>query len=149
MEEGLIVLGALLMAARRVLSGLKNGAFYAKGRSLILNRALDKAVSNLHTVETPAWYAQFGGMFCFLLATDISWIGALSAILITMGSSALAGYHYQGFINIGSGLPFEHENENRKSEFSDWFWWYRPWYGKRRKWAALGGVISIIIGLII
>lgn len=149
MEEGLIVLGALLMAARRVLSGLKNGAFYAKGRSLILNRALDKAVSNMHTVETPAWYAQFGGMFCFLLAMDISWAGTLSAILITMGSSALAGYHYQGFINIGSGLPFEYENENRKSEFSDWFWWYRPWYGKRRKWAALGGAISIIIGLVI
>lgn len=145
----MIVLGALLMAARRVLSGLKNGAFYAKGRSLILNRALDKAVSNMHTVETPAWYAQFGGMFCFLFAMDLSWAGALSAMLITMGSSALAGYHYQGFINIGSELPFEHGNENRKSEFSDWFWWYRPWYGKRRKWTALGGVISIIIGLVI
>lgn len=148
MEIVFIFIGAVLMSYRRVLSGLKNGAFYGKTRA-IMHRKVLRAIENLHTVETPAWYAQFGGMFCFLFAMDISWIGALSAILITMGSSAMANYHYQGYINIGSGLPFENENENRKSEFSDWFWWYRPWYGKRRKYVALAGAVSVLAGLIL
>lgn len=144
----LIALGVLLMAYRRILSGLKNGAFYGKNRGGN-NKHVNRAIGNMHTVETPAWYAQFGAMFCLLLAIDLSWGGGISAILITMGSSAMAGYHYQGFINSGSGLPFENPKENPKSQFYDWFWWPRPWYGKRRKYFAIAGIVAVIIGLAI
>lgn len=144
-----IGIAALLMIVNRILEGVKSGAFYGKDikSHAILSNTLRRAIDNIHTVETPLWYAQYGAMFLLLLAYSDSWLGIASALLISMGSSAAGGYHRQGFINVGSGLPFEDEKENRRSEFSDLGWWERPWYGKRRKYFAIAGIFGILIGL--
>lgn len=145
-----IAISAILMIINRILEGIKSGAFYGKDMryGIIPSATLRKAIDNIHTVETPLWYVQYGAMFILLLAFRDDWIGIGAAFLITMGASAAGGYHRQGYINLGSGLPFEDENENRKSEFSNKFWWKRPWYGKRRKYFAIAGIIGISIGLI-
>ena len=75
---------------------------------------------------------------------------------MTMGSSAMASYHFQGYINVGAGLPWVDPNENPKSEFAFnlfgkkfSYWWNRPWKGKFRLYAAIGGVIEIIVAFVL
>lgn len=149
----------LLSAARRVISGAKNGAFYAKGKVPLPN-GVAKYVYNLHYLETPAWYAQFISQFLLCLAIyrlfDIDttlhtylW-SCTAAYLTTMGCSSMAGMFYQGYINLGSGKEFIDEDENPKSEFAFWkwkFWWPRPWYGKRRVYASILGLITLLAGI--
>lgn len=146
-----IAIASVLMITNRILEGVKSGAFYGKDlrHHAILSSTLRRAIDNIHTVETPLWYMQYGAMFLLLLAFRDDWYGIVAALLIAMGSSAAGGYHRQGYINLGSGLTFEDENENRYSEFSDLGWWKRPWYGKRRKYFAIAGIICILIGLTI
>jgi len=155
----------ILSAWRRVISGMKNGCFYAKGNTYPVFK-LYKYIQNLHFLETPAWYTQFGAVFFFVFAimrlmnpeNDMPYIREfISSFLITMGTSGMASYHYQGYINIGSGKPFiydenYHPDKPNKSEFA-WgkinFWWYRPWVGKRRLYLIPIGIASIIAGLYI
>lgn len=146
-----IAIASLLMILNRIFEGIKSGAFYGKDMrtGIIPSKLLQRAIENIHTVETPLWYLQYGAMFFLLLAFQDGWWGVTSAFLIAMGSSAAGNYHRQGYINLGSGLPWEDAKENRRSEFSDIAWWYRPWYGRRRKWFAIGGISAIIGGLII
>ncbi len=161
-----VIIALLLSSMRRVISGMKNGCFYAKGNSYDVPR-LKKYIDNLHYIETPAWYTQFGSVFFFVFAiirlmnheTDLSYFSELlSGLLITIGSSAIASYHYQGYINLGSNEPFVFEDENyhpehpHMSEFAlgkIHFWWHRPWYGKRRKYLIVTGGLSIVLGILI
>lgn len=149
------LIGAVLLGSfRRVISGIKNGAFYAKGHKEIHPRIL-RYVQNLHFAETPAWYTQYGSMCLGLLAVSrLMGHGLLLslgiALLLTMSSSAIASPFYQGFINLGTGLPFVNRNENKRSEFA-WgpirFWWPRPWWGPRRILSTFLGVGMVGGGL--
>jgi hypothetical protein len=154
-----LVLIIILGAIQRVISGLKNATFYAKGQANPAPK-LQKYINNYHFLETPNWYSTYGMVFLFfwiisrflhprfeLCTTSIQ---LLAVYLVAMGTSGLGNYWYQGYINLGAGRPFEDPNENPKSEFalgSIKFWWPRPWGGKRRKYIVLISAISISIGL--
>ncbi len=160
-----LILALLLSSFRRIISGMKNGCFYAKGNAYEVPR-LKKYIGNIHYLETPAWYTQFGSVYFFVFAilrliqtdNDIPYIQEfIGAMLITMGSSGMASYHFQGYINLGSDKPFiydenYHPEHSGKSEFA-WgkidFWWTRPWTGKRRLYLIPIGAISIILGIYI
>lgn len=160
-----LIIALILMSIRRIISGMKNGCFYGKNSKPLPDK-LEPYIKNIHFLETPAWYSQFGAVFLFLFAIfriinpEISFyiisIQLLASYMISMGSSAMASYHFQGYINNGAGLPFVDENENPKSEFAInlfgkkiSFWWNRPWYGKRRRFTPFLGVLAIIIGFLI
>lgn len=149
----------VLSALRRIISGMKNGCFYAKG-NIPLPKLLAKYVYNIHYLETPAWYTQFGFQFLLCLALYRTFhidaasssyhLCVLGAYLTTMGSSAIAGVFYQGYINISADKNFVDETENPKSEFAFCrihFWWPRPWYGKRRIYASIFGCITLLCGI--
>ena len=151
----IIILGTI----QRIISGLKNATFYAKGSSSPAPQ-LQKYIKNYHFLETPNWYTTYG--IVFLAVWSISrllhlypstctfLVQLLATFLVTMGTSGLGNYWYQGYINLGAGLPFENPNENPKSEFalgSIKFWWSRPWGGKRRKYIVVISAISIVVGL--
>jgi hypothetical protein len=154
-----LLISCLLSSIVRIFNGMKNGCFYSKGNKYPVP-LLEKYVKNLHFIETPLWYCQFGSLFfstlaifrCLNYTTNVFEIllqvGA--ALLVVMGSSGMASFHFQGFINHGSNLPWVDPNENPKSEFA-WgkisFWWYRPWYGKRRVMFIPIGLISIALGI--
>ena len=153
------LIALFLSSVRRVISGMKNGCFYAKGNKWETPKLI-KYIKNLHFLETPAWYSQFGSvyLFYFALLRCVNYntnpyeilIQLIASLLVTMGASAMASYHFQGYINHGSNLPWVDENENPKSEFAFGlisFWWNRPWHGKRRKYSIFGGIIMIIIGI--
>jgi len=154
-----LVLSLLLSSLRRIISGMKNGCFYAKGNKYP-TPLLDKYIKNIHFLESPAWYVQFGSLFFSTLAifralnytTNIfdilMQVGA--SLLVVMGSSGMAGYHFQGYINHGSNLPWVDIKENPKSEFAIGnvsFWWKRSWKGNRRKYFIYIGAISIVLGI--
>jgi len=159
-----LLIAGILSAVRRVISGAKNGCFYAKNNtSLGYPPLLEKFIKNIHFLETPAWYSHLGLQFFLCLAIyrlcdthqgayglsayTLSFVGAL---LSAMGSSAIAGVFYQGYINVGSGQSFIDSGENPKSEFAFWkwsFWWYRPVYGKRRIYASILGVFTLLGGI--
>lgn len=154
-----IFIAGFLSALRRVISGAKNGCFYAKG-NLPYPKILEKYIGNIHFLETPAWYSHFGFQFLLCLCIYrifhleqglsgyiVSFIGAY---LTAMGSSSIAGTFYQGYINVASGKEFIDKTENPKSEFAMGnisFWWTRPWNGKLRIYASILGVVSLIGGI--
>lgn len=163
-----IILSTLCAAIRRIISGIKNGAFYAKGKAGRMDnpayiKYLKKYVDNLHFAETPAWYTQAGQQYFLLVAIFrpqfwdqsqfwMAWgVPVGLSVLLVMAYSALASLAYQGFINIGSGLPFIDTNENPKSEFAFWkikFWWRRPLQGRGRVWVMLLGVVYLSLALV-
>lgn len=160
-----IVLALFLMTLRRIISGMKNGCFYGKNANPLPEKLADY-IKNIHFLESPAWYVQFGAVFLFILALfrtihpewDLRTLGLelLADYLLTMGSSAMASYHFQGYINHGSGLPWIDPNENPKSEFAIKifgkkysYWWNRPWKGKWKLYSIFFGAVEIIIGIII
>jgi hypothetical protein len=148
-----LAIAATSYAWRRYLSGLKNAAFYLKGRDFIRGdsptlRKIRRAVSNLHFVETPAWYTQ-AGSFAPLLYIIARYQGigplwaAVAAVGLTMAASAIAGPFYQCPINVQEGKRCIAPDERKKSEFA-WgairFWWPRPWFGYRRIVGACVGL---------
>jgi len=162
-----LVFVVLLTSVRRVISGMKNGAFYGRNTKPLPPK-LAKYIKNIHFLETPAWYTQFGSLFFAVFAifrlihfnTGIEfdfWQGLLcfiiqltATLVVCMGSSGMANFHFQGYINHGSSLPWVDPNENPLSEFAFGpisFWWKRPWYGKRRKYIILLGFLSVILGI--
>jgi len=154
-----VFVACMLSALRRVISGAKNGSFYAKN-SNPKPKLLEKYINNLHFLETPAWYSHF--IFQFFLCMSIYrlfhlgeglqgyCIAFIGAYLTSQGTSALAGTFYQGFINVASGKPFIDNTENPESEFAlgKWsFWWKRPVHGKRRVYASIVGLVTLIVGM--
>jgi len=155
-----LVTAGTLSACSRVIGGIKNGCYYAKGNWR--PDQLKKYMDNLHYAETPNWYCLFGSLFLCAFAIfrttrqEYEWIlffkQFLSALLVAYGSSGSASYCYQGFINVGSNLPWLDPNENPRSEFAFGpikFWWSRPWGGKVRKFLPYIGIISLLAGVII
>lgn len=152
-----ISLAALLIASTHVWSAIKSGCFYGKN---IKPNKLEKYINNLHYVQTPFWYSLFGAfgilLICIfrLLNPQFILLDVLSAYLISQGTSTLAGPFYQGFVNIGSNLPFIDPNENHSMELANaatnkTIWIKRFWYGKRRVYLSIIGLIMIVIGIII
>lgn len=153
-----LILATLLSAIRRVISGMKNGAFY--GKTGPHSPKLDKYINNLHFLETPAWYVQFGAVFFYTFALfrvvnySIEWQDILlqftAAMLVTMGTSAAASYHFQGWINYGENSPFLNPKEDTMSEFA-WgpikFWWPRGFLDRHKKLVALVGAIVAMAGI--
>lgn len=163
------LLAALLLnSARRIISGAKNAALYAKGKYVgDIPGYIFRWIQNLHRLESPAWYAQFGAVFLFLVAYQVKgewsypnvWSASDTwyllevvgiALLGAQSASALAGPLFQGPINQASGKPFIDRNENPKSEFvlgPISFWWPRPWKGVVRIVGATFGAIGIFATL--
>lgn len=153
-------IGILCMAYRRVISGIKNGAFYGKNNKKA-RPEIKPYIKNIHKAETPAWYTQFVGMGAFvfaiarLLNPEISFLTILfqfiASSLIVMGTSGLASNDFQKWINRGAGLPDFDPKENEKSEFA-WgnvsIWWNTWWVGKFRKILPYLAALEIIIGII-
>lgn len=161
-----IILSTFAAAIRRIISGIKNGAFYGKGNldryeNPAFQKYIKKYIDNLHYAETPAWYTQAAQQYFLLMAIfrpmyagEVFWKAWLVpigiSVLLVMAYSALSSVAYQGFINIGSGLPFIDPKENPKSEFAFWkwsFWWRRPLQGKGRVWVMVLGVLYLSAGL--
>lgn len=154
-----LILSVLLIASTHIWSAIKSGCFYSVSRQQ-KPESLKKYINNLHFVQTPFWYSLFGafGVMLFaifrLMNPHTIWINLLCAYLISQGTSTMAGPVYQGFINIGCGLPFVDPNEKKSMELANpitgkTIWIKRFWYGKRRIYLALIGLLMIIIGLII
>lgn len=156
-----LFIALILMSIRRVISGMKNGTFYGK-HNPAHNPKLDKYINNIHFLETPAWYSQFGGVFFFVLAIfrlvdyNTEWLlilkQASASMLVTMGCSAMASYHFQGWINYGEGSPFYNPKEDKMSEFALGkisFWWNRGIMDKYKKLVPVLGFIVMLIGMYI
>lgn len=154
-----LILASILISIVRVIGGMKNGCFYGKNTKP-LPKKLEKYIKNIHFLETPNWYCLFGATFLFSLALFRSLNYSVEfpyillqffySYLVASGSSAIASYHYQGYINIGSSLPFVDSNENPKSEFAFIgisFWWTRPWKGGLRKISMYLGMIELLTGI--
>lgn len=161
MIETVIYISAacLLVASAHVWSAVKSGCFYAAMRRE-KPKLLEKYINNLHYVQTPFWYSLFGAFGIMLLAVlqlinkDSLLTNLLCAFLISQGTSALAGPLYQGFVNVGAGLPFIDENERKEMELADPIsgktkWFKRFWYGKRRVLFSVVGLLMIVAGIII
>lgn len=152
-----IAAGLLLSVARRIVSGCKNAAFYGQQRHVqTLPGYIFRWIQNIHKLETPAWYAQFGAVACFMIAVALL-VGktvqeaTVFGFAVTMFTSAMAGPLYQGPINQSVGRPFIDPGENPKSEFA-WgrisVWWWRPWKGWRRVIGAVVGLAGNVAALI-
>jgi hypothetical protein len=154
----LLALAVAGFALLRVYSGMKNGAFYAK--CMYPDTPLQPYVENLHRIEAPQWYVMFGSLFVLVLAVGLLighhglLVTLLAAALVAQGASALASYKYQAYINLGSNLPAVDPNENPKAEFAFRlggknysFWWSRPWYGRRRRYAPVLGFLLAAAGI--
>jgi hypothetical protein len=141
-----IIISVVLIFSVRVLDAIKSGCFYA-ARRREEPKELKKYMDNLHFVQTPFWYCLFGAFFMLLFTIfrlinpEVSLVSIslnlLYSWLIAQGTSAIAGYHYQKYINIGSGVPAIDPNENKKMEFANPFtsktiWIRRFWRGKIR-----------------
>jgi len=156
-----ITIAVILGFWMRILDAMKSGCFYSVSRGDKENKFLKKKIANLHYIQTPLWYCQFGiiGILLFavfrLIHPDIVWMNLLSAYLISQGTSSFASVFYQGYINVGSGLPFVDNNENKKMEFAIPFfnktiWISRFWYGKRRVYiSTFGGLAMIVAGILL
>lgn len=155
----LLILSIVLVFFIRFIDAIKSGCFYAASRQdkPVL---LAKYIKNIHYAQTSLWYCvfvAFGVLLftIFYLMNPAIWIlNLVAAYLISQGTSTMCGVFYQGFINVGCGLPFIDENENRKMEFAfpfikKTYWIKRFWYGKRRKYLSFVGLIMIVIGLLI
>lgn len=157
-----ILLAGILSAIRRIISGAKNGCFYGKNLEP-KPKLLERYINNIHFLETPAWYSQFGfqTLLCLCIYRTFHidqgvlgyFISVSSALMTAMGSSAMAGVFFQGFINVGSGQPFvdtAKKSDISESEFAllgTSIWWKRWWYGKNRIYAAIFGLITFLAGI--
>ncbi len=148
---------ALSSCMDRILNGMKNAVFYAKGQAYKVPR-LQPYIDNIHRLEAPRWYTSFIPIFVLLtiigLQRGLAWYWApAAAYLIAGGASTAASYWFQGFINLSAMLPWVDPKENPKAEFAiTWpvdisFWWPRPWYGTRRRYLPFFGVFQILVGI--
>lgn len=83
---------------------------------------------------------------------EVIWMSLLSAYLIAQGTSSMAGPIYQGFVNVGCGLPFVDPNENKSMELANPFsgktiWIKRFWNGKARIYLAFVGLAMVVTGI--
>lgn len=154
-----IVLASLLVAGTHIWSAIKSGCFYSAMRRE-RPELLKKYIDNLHYVQTPFWYSLFGAFGIMLFALfrvmhpEVIWMSLLSAYLIAQGTSTMAGPIYQGFVNVGCGLPFIDTNENSSMELANPFtgktkWIKRFWHGKLRVYLSFVGVAMIVIGIVL
>ncbi len=164
-----LILSVLLVASAHIWSAVKSGCFYFAMRDGGVNplekpELLKKYIFNLHYAQTPFWYSLFGAFGILLFAmfrlmnptVDVLTIlmNLLAAYLVAQGTSAMAGPFYQGFVNVGSGLPFIDPNENKSMELADPItgkkkWVKRFWYGKRRAYLAIGGLLMAVAGILL
>jgi len=155
----LLILSVVLFFLIRFIDAIKSGCFYAASRQA-KPTLLKKYIENIHYAQTPLWYCIFGVFGIMLFAifyalNPTAWfINLAAAYLISQGTSTMCGPFYQGFINVGCGLPFIDENENPKMELANPLtgktkWIKRFWYGKRRMYLSLIGLVMVIIGFLI
>lgn len=155
----LLILSVVLVFFIRFIDAIKSGCFYAASRQ-DKPPLLKKYIENIHFAQTPLWYCVFGvfGILLFTifyLMNPAAWLlNLLAAYLVSQGTSTMAGPFYQGFINVGCGLPFIDENENREMELANPLtgktkWVNRFWYGKRRWYLSLVGILMVVGGLLI
>lgn len=152
-----ISFSVLLVASTHIWSAIKSGCFYSAMRQ-DKPALLKKYIENLHYVQTPFWYSLFGAFGLMLFAMfrimhpEVIWMSLLSAYLIAQGTSSMAGPIYQGFVNVGCGLPFVDPNENKSMELANPFngktiWIKRFWNGKARIYLAFVGLAMVVTGI--
>lgn len=160
----LLSLSVLLFSVRRVLSGIGNAIFYAKGTAYAKHKKLKGFIENIHSLETPQWYSHAGGhFFAYLIvfrelitseAFLPSWLIPIGlSILLVMAGSALASPFYQGYINISNGRDWIDKKESRSSEFNLFgiirFHWPRPFTGWARYLVMIFGLVYLIAAFMI
>lgn len=151
---------------RHILSGRKNGCFYHKNDK-VLPPFLEKAIHNIHFLETPAWFCvsivaffstlamQRFGYWSPELWTIVAQIGI--SLLFMTGTYHMPSYHFQRGITAGL-KDDDHLDAINESEVAIMifgkkiqFWKGRLFSNRRRKLAQWLGVIEILtaVGLLI
>lgn len=156
----------ILTAYKRVNGAMHRAVFYAKNRE-DQPESLKTYIKNIHFLATPEWYANFGALFfaLMIIARIVNPVGgmlhwfleAFLCLCATMFTSGMVSHIYQGYINIGSGLPFVDENEKKFFEVfaikirgkKYTYEMNRFWVGKNRPKVALASLIGLIITLIL
>jgi hypothetical protein len=158
-----MLLVALFIAYRTVLSGQKNGCFYFKGSRQPYPKLIRRAIKNIHFIETPAWYIMSATAFFFAFALqrfgnytidilDIA-IQVGIALLFMAGTYQMPSYHFQRGITGGTKKAYELDKIN-ESEVAIMlfgkkiqFWKGRLFSNKRRKLAQWLGVLEILAAI--
>lgn len=125
------------------------GAFYAKGSSDVHGN-LRPYVHNIHRavsrIDVSATFACFFLTMSAFTASGVHWAYALVAsVVVTIGVQITGWAGVQIDINRGVGRPDVNPDEETKAEIGDSGWW-RPkiFYGRRRRWQRLVGVLLIV-----
>jgi len=152
----LIALG--LSALQRTFSSKKNGVFYGKGNLAVTDSRLKSWISNIHIITNQEYRAYWGSIFFYIMSfLTVSVLDIICSIILslvlTQLVSATASYHWQKWINLGSGLPSVDPNELRKWELTfnnKSYWIPKFWVGSNRIWISIvSGILVISIVLII
>ena len=158
-----IILGSLCGASVRIYHSIHNGLFYNTNRDKKnIHPKLLKFYKNIHFISSPMNYLQQFMAFFYSLAFirllhlefDVKTIimQIVAAFFIAIAQSTLASYHWQIWINRGSGLPDIDPNENHKSEFavgktSFWFSTGKLFNGKRSIFLIPLGLLYLAISI--
>ena len=159
-----ILLGSICGAGVRIYHAIHNGLFYnvVRAESNIHPKLL-KYFKNIHALSSPMNYLQQLMAFFYVFAAirimnpEFSWIIILEIIaagLIALGQSTVASYHWQIWINRGSGLPDIDPNESEKTEivlfgYSFWISTGKLFNGKNSVYLPLIGLLYITIAIFI
>jgi len=148
-----LLIAIALSVVQRSTSSKKNGSFYGKKNPNVTDERIKLWVSNIHIITNQEYRAYWGSIFFYLMAfftlSDFGFVKSIifSTVLAQL-TSATASYHWQKWINLGSGLPEIDPNESNKWEltiFGRSFWVPKFWIGKRRIWISILSGISILI----
>lgn len=162
----ILILVPLIIAINRTLMGIHRGVFYAMGNQQNFHTAIDFFIENIHRAATPTYYGLIGTPFLLLtilfyqfqlpelfflnwINITNQWVLSIShAFILSMSGSFIGSTTYQGFINIGSGLPFIDPDEKMWSEFNLFglisFWWPRLGSYFRLLFSIFGLLLMII-----
>ena len=159
-----LLIVALAIAYRHVLSGRKNGCFYHKNDKP-LPPMLARAIKNIHFIETTAWYALSAVAFFSFFAVEralhytthfwgIVWQIFL-ALMFMAGTYEAPSYHFQRGITAGL-KDDDHLDARNDSEVAIvifgkkiQFWKGRLFSNRKRKWAQWIGLGLMILSVIL
>ncbi len=152
-----LLVAIALSVVQRSTSSKKNGVFYGKKNPSVTDERIKLWISNIHIITNQEYRSYWGSIFFYLMAFfTASGIGFLWSVVLSIGltqlTSSTASYHWQKWINLGSGLPEIDPNESTKWEltiFGKSYWMPKFWVGKRRIWISILSGILIIIAIII
>lgn len=152
---------AFCIPYRHILSGRKNGCFYHKNDNP-LPPFLEREITNIHFIETPAWYVlhivAFFAMYIPQRITNptFDWSVLIQigiSLLFMAGTYMIPSYHFQRGITAGL-KDDEHLDAITDSEVAIMifgikiqFWKGRFFNNKRRKLAQWIGILLVLLSI--